>query len=199
MRILIAEDDSVSRRILEANLNNWGHEAISARDGNEAWDVLCEPTAPQVAILDWMMPGKDGLEVCRLARQLETPTPAYIILLTAKDRSEDIVSGLNAGANDYVKKPYDRDELRARLNVGIRVIELQNNLAIRVLELEDALSRLKTVHGLLPICSYCKRIRNDDNYWEQVESYLSDHSELQFTHSFCPDCFDKHLKPELEH
>ena len=125
MRILIAEDDPVSRRVLETTLGKWGHEVIVTCDGAEAWDALRREEAPKLAILDWMMPGMDGPEVCRQVRQLKSRTPVYLILLTAKGRKEDIVAGLEAGANDYLTKPFDRDELRARVEVGSQVVGLQ--------------------------------------------------------------------------
>lgn len=198
MRILIAEDDAVSRRLLEATLVKWEYEVITTTDGLQAFDVLSQPDAPSLAVLDWMMPGMDGAEVCRRARSLGADRLLYIILLTAKGRKEDIVQGLTAGADDYVIKPFDRSELKARINVGERILRLQAELAARVKELELALANVKLLQGLLPICCYCKKIRNDQNYWQQVDTYISDHSEAQFTHGICPECRDKIVKPELE-
>ncbi len=198
MRILIAEDDVVSRRLLETTLTKWGYEVISTTDGIQALDALSQPDAPSLAILDWMMPGLDGAEVCRRARSLGTDRLLYIILLTAKGRKEDIVQGLTAGADDYIIKPFDRSELKARINVGERILRLQAELASRVKELELALANVKLLQGLLPICCYCKKIRNDQNYWQQVDTYIADHSEAQFTHGICPECREKIVKPELE-
>ena len=151
-----------------------------------------------MAILDWMMPGMDGTEVCRRVRQAPSTTSTYIILLTAKSSKEEVVMGLEAGADDYLIKPFDRAELRARLQVGVRVVELQRSLAERVAELEDSLARVKQLQGLLPICSYCKSVRDDQNYWQRVESYISNHSEVQFSHSICPPCYEKVVQPQLE-
>jgi DNA-binding response OmpR family regulator len=198
VRILIAEDDVVSRHLLEATLTKWGYEVISTTDGIQAFDALSQPDAPSLAVLDWMMPGMDGAEVCHRARSLGADRLLYIILLTAKGRKEDIVQGLTAGADDYIIKPFDRSELKARINVGERILRLQAELAARVKELELALANVKLLQGLLPICCYCKRIRNDQNYWQQVDTYISDHSEAQFTHGICPECRDKIVKPELE-
>lgn len=198
MRVLIAEDDSVSRRLLEATLAKWGYEVIVTTDGLEALEVLRQPEAPSLAILDWMMPGMDGAEVCLRAREMVADRLLYIILLTAKGRKEDVVEGLTAGADDYVVKPFDRAELKARINAGERILRLQAELAARVKELELALANVKLLQGLLPICCYCKKIRNDQNYWQQVDGYIADHSEAQFTHGICPDCRDKIVKPELE-
>jgi sigma-B regulation protein RsbU (phosphoserine phosphatase) len=198
MRILIAEDDSVSRRLLQALLSKWGYEVVLCTDGTSAWEALQKPDAPALAILDWMMPGIDGVAICQRLRTLPRPFPTYTILLTAKDRQEDLVAGLRAGADDYVVKPFDRDELQARVQVGLRVAGLQQALADRVKELEAALARVNQLHGLLPICSYCKKVRNDQNYWQQVELYVAEHSEAQFSHGVCPECYAQHLKPQLD-
>ena len=198
MRILIAEEDVVSRHLLETTLTKWGYEVISTTDGIQAFDALSQPDAPSLAVLDWMMPGMDGAEVCHRARSLGTDRLLYIILLTAKGRKEDIVQGLTAGADDYIIKPFDRSELKARINVGERILRLQAELAARVKELELALANVKLLQGLLPICCYCKKIRNDQNYWQQVDTYIADHSEAQFTHGICPECREKIVRPELE-
>lgn len=198
MRILIAEDDAVSRRVLEATLVKWGYEVIVTTDGQQALDALKQPDAPSLAVLDWMMPGLDGSEVCRRAREAVGDRLLYILLLTAKGSKEDLVEGLTAGADDYVVKPFDRAELQARLNVGERILRLQAELAKRVQELELALSKVNLLQGLLPICCYCKKIRDDQNYWRQVEGYIAEHSEAQFTHAICPTCRENIVEPELE-
>src|SRR6266508_4601315 len=119
MKILIAEDDPISRRILEATLTRWGYEVVVTRDGAEAWEVLQQAGAPQLAVLDWMMPGMDGMQVCQHARVSASNESLYVILLTARGDKRDIAAGLDAGANDYVTKPFHSDELRARVRVGI--------------------------------------------------------------------------------
>lgn len=188
----------VSRRVLETTLFKWGHEVIVTCDGVEAWETLQREDAPVLAILDWMMPGMDGVEVCRRIRQMGSSTPPYLLLLTAKVNKADIVSGLNAGADDYVTKPFDREELHARIHVGARVLQLRKRLAARVRELEEAFAQIKQLQGILPICSYCKSIRDDQNYWQRVESYISEHSEAQFSHSICPDCYESVVQPQLD-
>jgi len=194
VQILIAEDDAVSRRLLEATLRRWDYEVIVTCDGQQALDALQAPDAPSLAILDWMMPLVDGPQICRRLRERERPLPTYIILLTAKGTKEDVVTGLDGGADDFMTKPFDRDELHSRIRVGIRMIELQQKLTTRVRELTDALTQVRQLQGLLPICSYCKRIRDDQNYWQQVESYLSRHSEIRFSHGICPECYETHAK-----
>ncbi|HEX8138839.1 MAG TPA: response regulator transcription factor [Pyrinomonadaceae bacterium] len=198
MRILIAEDDAETNRLLKALLAKWGYEVVSTRDGAEAWEALQATDAPSLIILDVMMPYLSGIEVCRRVRQMPGRDTTYVILLTAKTSKEDTVAGLAAGADDYITKPFDIQELRARVQVGLRIVELQASLAERVRELEEALSQVKQLRGLLPICSYCKKIRDDQNYWQKVESYLSQHSEARISHSVCPDCYAEIVKPELE-
>lgn len=196
MKILVAEDDPVSRCFLEVTLAKWGYEVVAVCDGTQAWETF-QRENPAIAILDWMMPGIDGAEVCRRARALDTTVPAYLIMLTAKSDKQDVVDGLDAGADDYITKPFNRHELHARIKVGLRIGELQKAVADRVAELERALSRVKQLQGLLPICSYCKKVRDDQNYWQQVDSYISKHSEVAFSHGICPDCFDRLVEPQL--
>ena len=191
MNILIAEDDPVSRLILEKTLANWGYDVTVTVDGGEAWDVLQRNDAPQLAILDGIMPGMNGPEICRQVRKLPRSTPPYLILLTAMSAKDDIVRGLEAGANDYLTKPFDQNELRVRVGVGVQMLDLQNGLAERVKELEEALLQVKQLQGMLPICSYCKKIRDDDNYWQRVDTYISDHTHVQFSHGICPDCYER--------
>jgi DNA-binding response OmpR family regulator len=197
LKILIAEDDRVSRHLLAATLKQWGYEPVVTCDGLEALAGLQAPDAPPLAILDWMMPGLDGVQVIRAVRQMVTATPPYIILLTAKSEQQDIVNALEAGADDYLTKPFHREELGARVRAGLRIVELQLSLAARVHELEESLNNVKTLQGMLPICSYCKKIRDDQNYWQRVEHYISDHSEAQFSHGVCPDCYETAVKPEI--
>jgi phosphoserine phosphatase RsbU/P len=197
VQILIAEDDVVSRRALEATLNKWGYQVQVVADGAAAWEALQGDNAPKLAILDWMMPKIDGVEVCRRIRaelRLET---TYLILLTAKGTKEDLVAGLDGGADDYLVKPFNRDELKARVQVGLRVVNLQSRLADRVRQLEAALSRVKQLQGLLPICSYCKKIRNDGNYWQQIDSYFAETADARFSHGICPACYETVVQPQL--
>jgi phosphoserine phosphatase RsbU/P len=197
IRVLVADDDPVSRRLIQHTLEAWGHDVVAAPDGDRAWTAMTLPGAPQMAILDWMMPGMDGPEICRRARTAPQIAGVYVILLTARDSRQDLIEGLEAGANDYITKPFDRSELGARVGVGLRILELQGKLAARVRELEGAIAQVKQLRGLLPICMYCKKIRNDHNYWQQVESYIHDHTEAEFSHGICPDCYEKFVKGQL--
>jgi len=194
--ILIADDDPISRRILETMLRKWGLEYVAARDGTSAWEMI-QRIRPKMVLLDWMMPGLDGPTLCRMIRDEKDRGYTYIILLTIKDRVEDRIAGLESGADDYVTKPYDTQELHSRINVGRRIVELERELAQRITELQASLSQVKQLQGLLPICSYCKKIRDDSNYWQQVEGYISDHTEARFSHGICPECYEKYVKPQL--
>ncbi|HXY35581.1 MAG TPA: response regulator [Planctomycetaceae bacterium] len=197
MKILIAEDDLVSRTVLIRMLAKWGHEVVATVDGRAAWQALQEEDAPKLALLDWMMPEMDGLDVCRHVRALDRPEPTYVILLTAKDQIGDIVAGLDSGANDYLVKPYDWRELQSRLRVGERMVALQAQLAERIRELQYAMARIHELQELIPICSYCKKVRDDGNYWQQVESYLAARAGVHFSHGVCPECYAK-VVAELE-
>jgi DNA-binding response OmpR family regulator len=198
VRVLIADDEATTRHLIQVTLGNWGFQVQAAEDGVEALRILKGPSPPEIALLDWVMPGVDGLEVCRRMRAAQFSAPTYLILITARGGLENVVQGLEAGADDYVTKPFDPRELRARLHAGARVVQLQKALLERNQDLEDALKRVKQLQGLLPICSYCKKIRNDRNYWEQLDAYVASHSEAQFSHGVCPDCFEVHLRPQLE-
>ena len=195
MRILIADDDDVSLMALEAMLRKRGHTVLTAGDGAAAWQIMQDAEPPPLAILDWMMPGLDGVELCRRARAEPRLKTLYLMLLTSRGSREHLLEGLQAGANDYITKPFDRAELEARVNVGVEVVNLQTELRCRVCELEDALASVKQLQGMLPICSYCKKIRDDGNCWEQLEGYISRHSDARFSHGICPDCLTAVLAP----
>mgnify|MGYP001309711541 CR=1 FL=1 len=196
MRILIAEDDLTSRTMLAAVLQKNGHDVVETVNGEEAWEALRKSDAPRLAILDWMMPVMDGVEVVRRLRAETTGPQPYILMLTAKGTKEDIVAALDTGANDYLVKPFHPIELRARVEVGRRLVDMQDQLTEQVKELRKALEDIKTLQGILPICMHCKKIRNDKGYWEQVESYISEHSAALFSHSICPECM-KQQYPDL--
>jgi sigma-B regulation protein RsbU (phosphoserine phosphatase) len=190
VHVLIADDDRATAEALSRTLERWGFKVTVKHNGADAWEILRGPEAPALAILDWMMPEIDGREVCRLVRQEAAHPNAYLILLTSRDSRTDIVAGLESGADDYLVKPFDPAELQARIHVGTRMLNLQDRLESRVKELQLALSEVKQLSGLLPICSYCKRVRSDDNYWHQVDAYIAHHTDAKFSHGICPPCFD---------
>ncbi len=191
MRILIAEDEPISRRLLETTLTKAGHDVIGVEDGARALDAI-QKEAPDMLITDWMMPELDGLELCHRLRTLNLPGYVYAILLTALTQKENITQGLDAGADDYITKPFDRTELLARVRAGERVIQLEKSLREKNKELSEALAHVKQLKGLLPICMFCKKIRDDENYWQQIEAYIGEHTEADFSHSICPECLEKH-------
>ena len=193
MRILVADDDRLSAAMLWRQLERWGLDVVVAADGLKAWAAIEEDPSIALAILDWMMPGLEGPELCRRIRGDERHAHIYVLLVTGRDSRADIIAGMNAGADDYLTKPFDPEEFRARLNAGLRVVTLQQRLTERVKELEAAGSKIVELHGLLPICSYCKNVRTDDNYWQQVEEYVAERSAVQFSHGICPTCFDTEM------
>jgi DNA-binding response OmpR family regulator len=198
LRVLVADDEPVSRTVVGAMLRKAGYVVMYAPDGKEAWQLLDTAEPPSLALLDWEMPGLQGTEIVRKLRGKAAPSPIYLILLTSRDSQADIVQGLRAGADDYVTKPANEDELIARVNVGARVVRLQAALADRVRSLEEALANVKALQTLLPMCAYCKSVRNDQNYWERVETYFAQHSGVSFSHSYCPTCYERYVKPDLE-
>jgi CheY-like chemotaxis protein len=183
MIVLVVEDDPVSRRVLTGMLASLGHTAVVAEDGAEAWQHVA--TGPvDVVLTDWMMPRVDGLELTRRIRARGRERYTWVLLLTALRGRECFLDAMQAGADDFMSKPVEREELRARLRVAERILGLQREV--------------KQLEGLLPICAYCKQIRDEGDRWSQVEEYVSRRTEAQFSHGICPDCYERHLKPQLE-
>lgn len=193
-RVLVADDNVVdrllTRRVLQAN----GFEVVEVSNGVEAWKAIQADDRPAIAVLDWNMPGFDGIELCRRVRTWDSLKGMYVILLTGRTSSDDLVQGLDAGADDYIQKPVMAAELLARVRVGLRVTALQIGLEQHIRELEEASSRIRQLQGLIPMCCVCKRIRSDEDYWQQLESYLSQHSGMTVTHGYCPECMAEALK-----
>ena len=187
-RILIADDDLISRHFLERILGSWEFDVQTAEDGEQALEILDSEHAPSIAILDWMMPKIDGASVCARVRRKSDRPYTYLLLLSARSKKEELASGLNSGADDYVVKPYDAEELRARLKVGQRVVALERELQRQVSELEEALAHVRQLKGLMPICMYCKNVRDDTNYWRRVEEYMHQEIGMDFSHGVCPNC-----------
>lgn len=158
MKILIAEDEPISRRVLEANLLKWGYDVVIALDGQEALEIIQTPEAPSIIISDWMMPRMDGLTLCREIRRMDITGYIYVILLTAKEAKEDVIEGLEAGADDFLTKPFNREELKYRTRIGERIINLES----RILELAntDALT------GVLNRRAFMERMA-----WETIRSH----------------------------
>lgn len=190
MKILIAEDEQISRQLLTKFLTKWSHEVIQSNDGEECYRLLRQ-TKAQLVIADWMMPKMDGIELIKKIRTGGDQNYVYIIVLTAKTETNDMIEAFNAGADDYLTKPFYPQELEKRVNVGKRIIDLHNELQNNVAKLKEALSRVRQLEGLLPICMYCKKVRDDKNYWIKVEDYITGHSDAKLSHGICPDCYEK--------
>jgi DNA-binding response OmpR family regulator len=179
MNILIVDDDSTSRLVLNATLKKLGHQVTVAATGAEAWTVFENSHIP-LLISDMVMPDVDGLELCRRIRAANRPKYTYIIMLTSVGGKSGYLVGMRAGADDFINKPLDEEQLAARLVVAERILNLQ--------------SQVNQLAGLLPICCVCKKIRDDQNYWQQVKSYISKRTDAQFSHSYCPDCYKKAIQ-----
>ena len=182
MRILIADDDPTASLILKTVLEKLGHEVRETLDGRQAWAAYKEEDH-RMLILDWMMPELDGLEVCERIRA-ENRTPyTYILMLTSLEGRGRYLEAMRAGADDFINKPADPDELEARLVVADRILRLQ--------------AEVKTLESLLPICSYCKMIRDTEGKWHELSQYIADRTKTEFTHGICPPCFREHIDPLL--
>jgi phosphoserine phosphatase RsbU/P len=195
VQILIADDDSVSRTLLVRTLELWGHDVDYVVDGLEACARLIMPGAPTLAILDWSMPGLEGPDVCRKVRAAELRMQPYLVMLTARHSPDDLAIALEAGADDFLSKPFNRVELMARLHAGMRILNLHRALTDRIQELEESRQREHHLRTLTPICSYCKKIRGDKDGWEPIDQYLAEHG-YRFTHSVCPSCLDSVQVPK---
>lgn len=183
MRILIVEDDIDSREMLQVLLQQDGHEVLCAGNGREATDLF-DRNRFSLIISDWLMPEVDGLDLCRRVRAANKSHYTYIILLTALKGKAKYLEAMTAGADDFVTKPYDPDELRARLLVGGRIVGLQDHV--------------KRLEGVLPTCMYCKKIRDQRDIWVGIEQYITQRTEASFSHGVCPDCFETVVRPELD-
>ena len=179
-----------SRRFLSYYLTNWGYKVTAVRDGLEAAAVLNAADAPAIALIDWIMPGMEGPALCQHFRAQPHRPFTYFVLLTAKTLKDEVAEGLEAGADDYLTKPCDMKELRARLKVAERTVTLERTLARQVVSLQEALDHVRQLKELLPICAWCKRIRDDEDYWHNIEEYLHLHTGTDFTHGICPHCLE---------
>lgn len=183
MNILLIEDDPVTLAACETFLGRLGHEVTCMDDGDRAWRLLESERFP-VIICDWSLPGKSGVELCAQIRTRKTPEYPYFILITSFQGHEKMTEAMEAGVDDFLPKPIDLPILASRLRVAQRILDF--NLQIGILT------------RLVPICMYCKNIRNDQEYWQTVESYFTARVGADFTHSLCPDCYQRHVLPELK-
>jgi len=181
VKILVAEDDAVARHLLRSALTRLGHDVAEVQDGQAAWDIYQREYVP-IVISDWMMPGLDGLELTRAIRGGHHGKYTYVILVTALEGKSRYLQGMSAGADDFLPKPIDLEELSARLRVADRMLSLQEEV--------------KHLRGLLSTCMYCKNIRDGDA-WVPFETYISKRSDASFSHGVCPNCLETRLKPEM--
>src|ERR1700677_2819055 len=183
-KVLVVEDDDVSRIILRHSLERLGHEVIEAADGELGWNAWLRER-PRVVLSDWQMPGLDGLGLCRRLRAQPNLDYLYFILLTGKDDSvRNRRDAAEAGVDDFMTKPVDMSALWMRLRVAERILKYT--------------TQLHRLEEMMPMCSYCKKIRDDSNYWQQIESYLNERTGTEISHSVCPDCYKRLVLPELE-
>lgn len=215
MKVLIADDDTISRVAIGKLLEKWGYDVVQAQDGRGAWESLCQKDPPRMAILDWMMPEPDGVEICRYLKQKENFPFIYTILLSVRQEKEDIVNALDSGAHDFLSKPVHTGELRSRIAVGARLVNAEDGIRSKNRELaaindqlkqmnadlQTALKEIKTLQGILPICIHCKKIRlenmnaEDPNSWVTIEEYIGGRTKAEFSHGICPICAAK-IYPE---
>jgi DNA-binding response OmpR family regulator len=185
VRLLVAEDDAFFRKMLQQVLAS-EYDLELVENGDAAWQALQGEMAPKLAILDWVMPGWTGPQICRKVRADARLRNTYLVLLTAKNSIADIVAGLRAGADDYVTKPFDPEELRARIRVGQRLMRLQCAVDAQVAELRAALARERALRQLLPVCPHCKAPRMDHEYQLRLARYLSENCDVAM--DSCPHC-----------
>jgi CheY-like chemotaxis protein len=180
MKILIAEDDPVASKVLRLTLEHGGHEVSVVANGAAAWDrLLSHPVS--VVVSDWMMPELDGLQLCRRIRELMDRDYTYFILLTANHAGrENLSMAMDAGIDDFLQKPLDREAIWMRLRVAERILAFNR--------------QVRQLGELLPICAYCKKIRDDGTYWKQFEAYIQEHTGSNFSHGVCPECFEQQLQ-----
>ena len=188
MRVLVAEDHAPTREALRVLLERKGYQVTGVGDGDDAIKTLIGWDGPSIALIDWMLPGASGLDVCRAVRTQDTGRYVYVIVITARDGEEDVAQALASGADDFLRKPCGASELVARVRTGQRIVELERNLAGQIKELEQALDNVKQLRRLLPICMYCKKVRDDTDYWREIEDYIHQQTGTDFSHGICPQC-----------
>ncbi len=188
MRVLVAEDDAATGRAVVFLLQRHHYEIVLVEDGKAALDILTGANPPHLALLDWEMPRLDGVSVVRAVRASAAERYTYLIMVTARDAAADLLAAFAAGVDDFLGKPADSAQLLARLRVGERVLALEEGLAARVAELERSLDEVRQLKRLLPICMYCKKVRDDGDYWQEIETYIHERTGTDFSHGVCPDC-----------
>ena len=190
-RVLIADDSRSMRMVIGRSLKQGGYDLQIVEDGHALREAIQRPDAPRIIVSDWVMPGPSGVDICREMRQLPGGDRFYFIVVTANTEPDHLLEALQAGADDFICKPFSSEELLARVNAGHRVVELQASLESKIAELGAALAEVRTLRGLLPICMHCHRIRTGSDDWQKLEAYLEEHSEAQMSHALCDECLEK--------
>jgi phosphoserine phosphatase RsbU/P len=188
-RVLCVDDDPATQMVLSGIIEDAGWQPRPALNATEAREVLASSPEIQVVLLDWMLPDGSGVDLCREFKAIQGSS-LYVILVTVRGAPEDVETGLDAGADDYLVKPVSPVEVRARIRTGLRAADAQRQLAERVTQLELALKRVSSLESLLPLCMYCRRI-NSSETWQSVEDYLWEHVDVKVSHGCCPDCLSK--------
>ena len=196
-RVLVAEDNEKTRTALVFLLQRHGYDVTVVNDGQAALDILLGENPPHVALLDWEMPRLDGLHVCIGVRTMPTRSYTYIVMLTAHDQASDVLAAFAAGVDDFLSKPVDSPQLLARLRCGERVLAIERRGVERIAELEKAMEEVRALKRLLPICMYCKKVRDDTDYWHDIEAYIHQQTGTDFSHGICPDCMATVVEPQL--
>lgn len=192
--ILVVDDNPQNLQLVAGLLSeSYGCDLCFATGGAEALEVVAAVT-PDLILLDVNMPGMDGYQVCYALRAADATREIPVIFLTAQRDSDFIARGFEAGGTDYVVKPFESRELLARVHVQLELKLKRDELQRRNAELEEALGRIKRLEGIIPICMHCKKIRDEDSSWQQLEQYFSEHSDALFSHGICPECFDEQMK-----
>ena len=180
----IIEDDTSTRRLLENLTGLLGYNVISHDNGRDAWKAF-EKKHPEIVISDWRMPGMDGLELCKALREKKADSYTYFMLVTAERRSKNnLERAIKAGVDDFLKKPISSEEIWNRIRVAQRILDFNHQVA--------------TLESLIPICAYCKSVRNDEDIWERIEEYVNERTGADFSHGICPDCLEKHVRPQMD-
>lgn len=191
--ILIVDDQPVSLKLLLSFLERHGFTMLVATGGEEAL-ALIDQTRPDIILLDIMMPVLDGYETCLLLKEREATADIPIVFVTALTNLEDKVKGFEVGGVDYVTKPFQHEEVLARVTTHLNLARLRNELESKNRQLQAALDEIRQLSGIIPICAKCKKIRNDDGYWQQVEKFIQTHTGAEFSHGYCPDCYAQELE-----
>ncbi|HYE33742.1 MAG TPA: response regulator [Methylomirabilota bacterium] len=192
--VIVADDDAVNLRLVGSLVSTWDYYPILCSNADQALKEARSTHGPLIFVLDWNMPGTDGME---LAKTLKKLNPAhYILMLSSRVSNADLTRALEDGADDYLRKPFEPTELRARVLAGHRTIQLNVRLQQKIAELEETLARVQQLESLLPICMHCKKIRDPEQRWTSVEHYISARTQSRFTHGICPECLER-MRTEL--